>query len=428
MRLVCSIVRDRSWASPLSFARPRLQCRSIPSRLPAQLIACPSVTPAQRRSVRRARGRADAARLRGPSLVMGEAPDGPAENMFAIRGDRRAAFRLCRPSRRRPAGRRLASRPVRRRDRGGLLYGRGAVDMKSAIAAFVAAAVARRASTGHDLPDHHRRRGRPCDLRHAADHRLAERAADPARHDPDRRADLGRPARRHRQDRPARLGQHVDRGARRAGPRRLSRTAPTTRSRRWRGSSRRSTRSTSTTATTPSSRRTSSSPRSSTPTNASNVIPGAATAQLNIRFNNLQRGADLVRMVEEIAEREAPGAKVRARISGEAFLTPPGPLYDVIVEAIEEETGIATGALDQRRHVRRPLPDPALPGRRFRPSQRDDAQARRSAAVEDIRRAVEDLRADPAEGAGLSDGPLRGAAAARGPGEEFVLEHRRARR
>ena len=44
-------------------------------------------------------------------------------------------------------------------------------------------------------------------------------------------------------------------------------------------------------------------------------------------------------MVEEIAEREAPGSKVRARISGEAFLTPPGQLYDVVVEAIEEETG-----------------------------------------------------------------------------------------
>jgi succinyl-diaminopimelate desuccinylase len=77
----------------------------------------------------------------------------------------------------------------------------------------------------------------------------------------------------------------------------------------------------------------------STPTTASNVIPASATAQLNIRFNNLQRGADLVRMVEEIAQREAPEAKVTARISGEAFLTPPGQLYDVVVEAIEEETG-----------------------------------------------------------------------------------------
>jgi succinyl-diaminopimelate desuccinylase len=77
-----------------------------------------------------------------------------------------------------------------------------------------------------------------------------------------------------------------------------------------------------------------------TPTQASNVIPGTSTAQLNIRFNNLHRGADLVAMVEEIAEREAPGSKVLARISGEAFLTPPGPLFDIVVGAIREETGI----------------------------------------------------------------------------------------
>jgi succinyl-diaminopimelate desuccinylase len=77
----------------------------------------------------------------------------------------------------------------------------------------------------------------------------------------------------------------------------------------------------------------------STPTNASNVIPGSATAQLNIRFNNLQRGEDLVKMVEEVADREAPGSIVKARISGEAFLTPPGQLFEVVVDAIEEETG-----------------------------------------------------------------------------------------
>jgi succinyl-diaminopimelate desuccinylase len=77
-----------------------------------------------------------------------------------------------------------------------------------------------------------------------------------------------------------------------------------------------------------------------TPTHASNVIPGSASAQLNIRFNNLHRGADLVRMVEEVAECEAPRAKVKSRISGEAFLTPPGELFDVVVEAIREETGL----------------------------------------------------------------------------------------
>jgi succinyl-diaminopimelate desuccinylase len=73
---------------------------------------------------------------------------------------------------------------------------------------------------------------------------------------------------------------------------------------------------------------------------ATNLIPGSASARLNIRFNDLQRGADLVRMVEEIAHREAPGATVEAMISGEAFLTPPGELYELVVEAIRDETGL----------------------------------------------------------------------------------------
>jgi succinyl-diaminopimelate desuccinylase len=73
---------------------------------------------------------------------------------------------------------------------------------------------------------------------------------------------------------------------------------------------------------------------------ATNLIPGSASARLNIRFNNLHRGADLVRMVEEVAQREAPGATVEAKISGEAFLTPPGELYELVVDAIREETGL----------------------------------------------------------------------------------------
>ncbi|MCA1653527.1 MAG: succinyl-diaminopimelate desuccinylase [Sphingomicrobium sp.] len=74
------------------------------------------------------------------------------------------------------------------------------------------------------------------------------------------------------------------------------------------------------------------------PAGAANVIPGAAHARLNIRFNNLQRGADLVAHVTEVAERE--GGTVRALISGEAFLTPPGLLFDLVVFAIREEVGV----------------------------------------------------------------------------------------
>lgn len=72
---------------------------------------------------------------------------------------------------------------------------------------------------------------------------------------------------------------------------------------------------------------------------AANVIPASAHARLNIRFNNLHRGADLVAEVERIVAEEAPSASVRAQISGEAFLTPPGALCDALAQAIRAETG-----------------------------------------------------------------------------------------
>jgi succinyl-diaminopimelate desuccinylase len=77
-----------------------------------------------------------------------------------------------------------------------------------------------------------------------------------------------------------------------------------------------------------------------TPPGATNLIPGRAAARLNIRFNSLQRGADLVERVREVVTRHAPEATLDALISGEAFLTPPGLLYDLVVSAIREETGI----------------------------------------------------------------------------------------
>ncbi len=77
-----------------------------------------------------------------------------------------------------------------------------------------------------------------------------------------------------------------------------------------------------------------------TPPGAPNLIPGRAAARLNIRFNNLQRGRDLVERVREVMLRHAPDGTLRALISGEAFLTPPGALYDLVVGAIRDETGI----------------------------------------------------------------------------------------
>jgi succinyl-diaminopimelate desuccinylase len=77
-----------------------------------------------------------------------------------------------------------------------------------------------------------------------------------------------------------------------------------------------------------------------TSSRATNLIPGLARAQLNIRFNDLHSGADLVELVRRTAEEAAVGATVEAKISGEAFLTPPGPIYDLVREAIRAETSL----------------------------------------------------------------------------------------
>ena len=74
---------------------------------------------------------------------------------------------------------------------------------------------------------------------------------------------------------------------------------------------------------------------------AENVIPSQARARINIRFNNEQSGDALVERVRAIATEITPNAEVIARISGEAFLTPPGRLSEIISAAIEQHTGHA---------------------------------------------------------------------------------------
>ena len=73
---------------------------------------------------------------------------------------------------------------------------------------------------------------------------------------------------------------------------------------------------------------------------ATNVIPASARARLSIRFNDQHRGADLVALVERIAHDVEPNAKILGKISGEAFLTPPGDLSELVAEAIHAETDV----------------------------------------------------------------------------------------
>ena len=94
---------------------------------------------------------------------------------------------------------------------------------------------------------------------------------------------------------------------------------------------------------------------------ATNVIPAQARARLNIRFNDLQRGADLEAWLRDTVARHAPAATLDVRISGEAFLTPPGALSDRVAAAIAEVTGVTptlstTGGTSDARFIRRVCP------------------------------------------------------------------------
>ena len=310
-----------------------------PIALAQRLINCPSITPAS--------GEVfdvidDALRSLGFTVhrfVLGEPPDGPTENLVAIRGTGSPHFGFAGHLDVVPPGEGWDCDPYEARIEDGVLTGRGANDMKSAIAAFVAA-VARVEQkhgtlsfliTGDEegyatygtprIIDWLKERAIRPDMILIGEPTSVDRLGDTVKIG--RRGSVnmwidvpglqGHVAYPHRTENPipplARIvaaldSVHLDDGTDAFPPSNLEFTGI------------------------------------STPTQASNVIPGSATAQLNIRFNDLQKGADLVRMVEDIASREAPGATVRARISGEAFLTPAGPLYDVIVEAIREETGL----------------------------------------------------------------------------------------
>jgi len=72
---------------------------------------------------------------------------------------------------------------------------------------------------------------------------------------------------------------------------------------------------------------------------ATNVIPAIATARLNIRFNPAHRGADLAQWIEDECRAAGEGfdgrVELKTLISGEAFLTEEGPFTEVVAEAVE---------------------------------------------------------------------------------------------
>jgi succinyl-diaminopimelate desuccinylase len=81
------------------------------------------------------------------------------------------------------------------------------------------------------------------------------------------------------------------------------------------------------------------------PNTATNVIPGVARARLNIRFNPNHTGRALADWFNLEASKAAEGfagkVTVTSAISGEAFLTERGPFTDLVAAAVADVTGAA---------------------------------------------------------------------------------------
>jgi len=309
-----------------------------PIALASALINYPSVTPARGQVFDVLEAALEPLGFEVHRFVAGEPPDGPVENLVAIRGGGAPHFGFAGHLDVVPPGDGWSSEPFEAKVADGVLTGRGANDMKSAVAAFVAAVsrFEQRRGTASFLitgdEEGPSTFGTPAIIGWLNERGIrpdmiliGEPTSDAVLGDTvkiGRRGSVnmwievpgtqGHVAYPHRADNPipplARIvaaldAVHLDDGNDAFPPSNLEFTAI--------GSA----------------------------SGATNLIPGSASARLNIRFNNLHRGADLVRLVEETAQREAPGATVEAKISGEAFLTPPGDLHDLVVDAIRDETG-----------------------------------------------------------------------------------------
>jgi succinyl-diaminopimelate desuccinylase len=310
-----------------------------PVDLASRLIACPSVTPARGEVFDCLEAALIPLGFEVHRFVAGEEPDGPVENLFASRGGDGPHFGFAGHLDVVPSGEGWTGDPFTPEIRGGLLYGRGAVDMKGGIAAFVAACaevgehrgtVSLLITGDEEGPAVHGTRAimawmadrsiRPDMIligEPTSDARLGDVAKIGRRGTVNMWISVpgvqGHVAYPHRADNPVpKLARalnaldalHLDDGTEVFQPSNLEFTAL------------------------------------ATPTRATNIIPGAATVQLNIRFNNLHRGEALIDLVRRTVEAHAPGASVEAKISGEAFLTPPGPLYQLVTDAVRAETGV----------------------------------------------------------------------------------------
>lgn len=78
---------------------------------------------------------------------------------------------------------------------------------------------------------------------------------------------------------------------------------------------------------------------------ATNVIAASCAATVNIRFNDTHSAESLTSWLSQqmgiVAVESGIEFDMTTKVSGEAFVTPPGPLSDLVAQAVEAETGVA---------------------------------------------------------------------------------------
>lgn len=341
-----------------------------PIPLAQSLVRCPSVTPADAGAIGHMARALEGLGFTCVPLIFGQAPDGPVANLYASIGSGAPHFAFAGHTDVVPEGAGWTVDPYAGEIRNGRLVGRGAADMKGALAAMVAAAA------------RHVARKRPGTLSfiitgdeegpatHGTDELLRWMEANG--HRPDMCL-VGEPSSARTLGDTMKIGRrgsvnvwirivgaqgHVAYPDRADNP--IRRLVPILQALQ--------------------SRCLDSGTDWFTPSNleitdltvgnpATNVIPAEASARLNIRFNDLHRGEDLATWIRETVAAHAPSAEVTVRISGEAFLTEPGALSTLVSDAVAAETGLTpdlstTGGTSDARFIRRlcPVVEFGLPG------------------------------------------------------------------
>ena len=77
-------------------------------------------------------------------------------------------------------------------------------------------------------------------------------------------------------------------------------------------------------------------------TGASNIIPGEVTIDFNFRFCTESTAESLKQRVHAVLDRHELEYELQWTLGGQPFLTPPGELVQAVQEAIAQETGLGT--------------------------------------------------------------------------------------